>query len=86
MRALSNFSAPVETNPMQWPTQRSRLRRNPGRTLGRTLGALAGAVLSLCLVSDGQAADARTRTGSSAAIRVRSEVSVTSRPSASVVK
>lgn len=38
---------------MQWPMQRPRLRR--------TLAALAGAVVSLCLVSDGQAADARTR-------------------------
>lgn len=37
--------------------QHHRLRH----PLGRTLGALAGAVLSLCLVSDGQAADARTR-------------------------
>lgn len=38
---------------MQWPMQSPRLRR--------TLAALAGAVVSLCLVSDGQAADARTR-------------------------
>ncbi len=46
---------------MHRPTQRPRLHRALTRRLGRTLVALAGGLLSLCLVSDGQAADARTR-------------------------